>query len=260
MPFSSSHEISNIDNALIYMPDTMMAWSTKMDKLTRQEEKKIKILGINASPRSSNSQTLRLVKAVLSGAGSKGVRTELVDICKLNIEFCNACGICYKKGKCVKKDDFQDLYKKILDADGLVMGSPNYFRLVTAQMKTMIDRMADAIHCQLLSGKYTVNVATSGGTGQYKQVNDYLDEIMLNFGSFITGSVGVCVRQGHKSFENAERRAFQLGEDLTEDISTKRTYAKQIRIMKENRMYFQNLVKMHKDDWTHECKYWNRIA
>jgi multimeric flavodoxin WrbA len=105
----------------------------------------------------------------------------------LNIEFCNACGICYKKGKCVKKDDFQPLYKKMLDADGLVMGSPNYFRSITAQMKTMIDRMADAVHCQLLTGKYTVNVATSGGTGQYEQVTDYLNEIMLNFGSFITG-------------------------------------------------------------------------
>jgi multimeric flavodoxin WrbA len=219
----------------------------------------VKILGINASPRSSSSQTLKLVRAVLNGARSKGARTELVDICKLNIEFCNACGICYKKGKCIKKDDFQALYKKMMDADGLVMGSPNYFRSITAQMKTMIDRMADAIHCQLLTGKYTVNVATSGGTGQYKQVTDYLNEIMLNFGSFITGSIGVSVRQGPKAFENAERKAFRLGEDLTEDIGATRNYIKQRRIMKENRMYFQHLVKMHKDDWTHEYKYWNTI-
>jgi len=219
----------------------------------------MKILGIIASPRSSNSQTVKLVKAVLSGARSKGASTELMDICKLNIEFCNACGICHKKGKCLKKDDFQALYKKMLDADGLVMGSPNYFRSITAQMKTMIDRMADAIHCQLLTGKYTVNVATSGGTGQYKQVTDYLNEIILNFGSFITGSIGVSIRQGPKAFENAEKRAFQLGEDLTEDISVKRNYIKQRRIMKENRMYFQNLVKMHKDDWTYEYKYWDRI-
>src|SRR5450759_5238019 len=99
----------------------------------------MKILCINASPRSSKSQTLKLVKAVLNGARSKGARTELVDICKLNIEFCNACGICHKKGKCVKKDDFQFLYEKVLTTDGLVMGSPNYFRSVTAQMKTIID-------------------------------------------------------------------------------------------------------------------------
>lgn len=220
----------------------------------------MKILGISASPRSSNSQTQKLVKAVLNGAKSKGAKTELVVICTLNIEFCNACGICHNKGTCVKKDDFQALYKKMLAADGLVMGSPNYFRSITAQMKMMIDRMADAVHCQLLTGKYTVNAATSGGTGQYRQVTDYLNKIMLNFGSFITGSTGVSIRQGPRAFENAERRAFRLGEDLTEDISAKRIYPAQRRKMEENRVFFQELVKMHKDDWIHEYKYWERIG
>ena len=219
----------------------------------------MKILGINASPRSSKSQTLKLVRAVLNGAKSKGARTELVDICKLKIEFCNACGICHKKGQCIKKDDFQSLYKKILESDGLVIGSPNYFRSITAQMKTVIDRMADAVHCQLLVGKYTVNVATSGGSGQYKQVTEYLNKIMLNFGSFVTGSTGVSIRQGTKAFENAEKRAFQLGEGLAEAVSLKKKYPNQKIIIKENRTYFQSLVKMHKDDWTHEYKYWYSI-
>jgi multimeric flavodoxin WrbA len=220
----------------------------------------MKILGISASPRSSHSQTLKLVEAVLDGARSKGARTELAVICTLNIEFCNACGVCHSKGKCVKNDDFQALYRKILAADGLVMGSPNYFRSVTAQMKMMIDRMADAVHCQLLTGKYTVNVATSGGTGQYRQVTDYLNRIMLNFGSFITGSTGVAMRQGPRAFGNAERRAFRLGEDLAEDIGAKRTYPTQGRIMEENRVYFRDLVTMHKDDWAHEYKYWQRMG
>jgi multimeric flavodoxin WrbA len=219
----------------------------------------MKILGINASPRGSNSQTLKLVEAVLNGARSKGARTELVNICKLNIEFCNACGICHKRGKCVKKDDFQALYTKIMNVDGLVMGSPNYCRSITAQMKTVIDRMANAIHCQLLIGKYTVNVATSGGTGQYKQVTEYLNEIMLNFGSFVTGSTGVSIRQGSKAFGNAEKRAFQLGKNLTEDISAKKNYPAQRKIMNENKTYFQNLVKMHKGDWSYEYDYWKRM-
>jgi len=219
----------------------------------------MKVLCINASPKGSKSQTLRLVKAVLSGARAKGARVELVDLCTLKIEYCNACGACYKNGKCVKNDDFHTLYHKVLSADGLVMGSPNYFRSVTAQMKTMIDRMADAIHCQLMTGKYTVNVATSGGDGQYTQVIDYLNEIMRNFGSFITGSCGISVRQGSKAFENSEKRAFRLGEKLAEDIRAKRNYVKQKKRLRENREYFQALVKMHKDEWTHEYEYWKRI-
>ncbi len=218
----------------------------------------MKILGINASPKGSKSQTLKLVKAVLNGAKSKGCKVELVDICKLDIEFCNACGICYKKGICVKKDDFQALYGKILAADGLVMGSPNYFRSVTAQMKTIIDRMADAIHCQLLTGKYSVNVTTAGGLGQDKQVTEYLDEIMLNFGSFITGSTGVAIRSGPRAMEDAEKKAYRLGESLAEDIRTGKIYRKQKRKQNENRKYFQNLVKLYKDEWVYEYKYWDK--
>lgn len=218
----------------------------------------MKILGINASPKGSKSETLKLVKAVLHGAKSKGCKVALVDICTLNIGFCNACGVCYKKGKCLKKDDFHALYKKILAADGLVMGSPNYFRSVTAQMKTMIDRMADAIHCQLLVGKYSVNVATSGGIGQDKQVTEYLDEIMLNFGSFVTGSTGVSIRSGSKALANAEKKAFRLGESLADDIRGRKIYRKQRRKQEENKKYFQNLVKMYKDEWVHEYKYWDK--
>ena len=219
----------------------------------------MKILGINGSPRGSHSCTLRLLEAALNGAASKGAKTEFVDICKLNIEFCIGCGVCYKKGKCPRKDDFQALYKKILTADGLVIASPNYFRSITAQLKTVIDRMADAIHCQLLTGKYTVNVATAGGLGQNKQVTDYLNRLMLNFGSFVTGSAGVALRQGPKAFANAEKRAFKLGVALTEDITNKREYLRQRKILDGNRAYFKELVNLCKDEWTYEYNYWNSI-
>ncbi|PKN38113.1 MAG: iron-sulfur protein [Deltaproteobacteria bacterium HGW-Deltaproteobacteria-2] len=219
----------------------------------------MKIIGINASPRGSKSQTKKLVKAVLDGARSQGAAVELVDLCRLKMEYCNACGICYETGKCVHKDDLQVIYKNILSADGLVMGSPNYFHSVTAQMKTMLDRMSDTVHCQLLTGKYTVNIATSGGPGHYKQVLDYLNEIMLNFGSFITGSTGISAREGVKAFANTGAKAFRLGEILANDISKKKTYSKQNTRFKENRKYFQDLVKLNKNEWTNEYKYWDKL-
>jgi multimeric flavodoxin WrbA len=220
----------------------------------------MKVLGINASPKGSRSQTLRLVKAVLDGARSKGCEVELVDLCKLNIEYCNACGICHKKGKCYKKDDFQALYQKVIAADGLVMGSPNYFMSVTAQMKTLIDRMAYAVHCQLFAGKYTVNVATSGGVRRDRQVTKYLDTLMLTFGSFITGSSGVSVRLGSEAMEAAVRKSVRLGEKLAGDIKNKRVYIKQSRIHEENSQYFRQLVNMNKDEWIHEFKFWSRAS
>jgi multimeric flavodoxin WrbA len=219
----------------------------------------MKILGLNASPRGSKSQTLRLVNAVLDGAKSAGAEVELIDVCKLDIEYCNACQVCYKTGECTKKDDFQAVYNKILAADGLVWGSPNYLRSVTAQMKTLVDRMSDAIHCQLLTGKYSCSVATAGGIGQDSTVTEYLSAILLNFGSFVTGSAGAAIAQGPQAMEEAEKKAFELGKALAEDIRTKRDYIGQREMLEETREYFKRLVKMHGADWEHEYEHWNSL-
>jgi multimeric flavodoxin WrbA len=217
----------------------------------------MKILGICASPRGSKSTTLRLVQALLDGARESGAEVELVDVCDLDIKFCNACQACFKTGVCVHKDDFQGLYDKILAADGLVCGSPNYFRSVTAQMKTLIDRMADAVHCQLLTGKYCASVASGGSN--YDQVTVYLDGLMLNFGAFVTGSVGAAMNQGPGAMDEAEKKATALGKSLAEDIRVKRDYIEQREMQEEIRGYFKALVKMNKESWEHEYEYWNRL-
>jgi len=217
----------------------------------------LKILGICASPKGSKSATRRLVEAVLNGAKAAGAEVELVDVCDLKIEYCNACQVCFKTGSCVHEDDFQRLYEKILAADGMVWGSPNYFRSVTAQMKTLIDRMADAVHCQLLSGKYCCSVATGGSN--YEQVTTYLDGLMLHFGAFVTESVGAQMAMGPETLEAAEKKAFDLGKALAEDVSTKRDYIEQRKFHEEHRKYFMKLVKMHEKDWEHEYEYWSRL-
>ncbi|MFZ2470336.1 MAG: flavodoxin family protein [Methanothrix sp.] len=217
----------------------------------------MKVLGICASPRGSKSTTLRLVQAALDGAKASGAEIELVDVCELDIKFCNACTVCFKKGKCVHKDDFQGLYDKILAADGLVWGSPNYFNTVTAQMKTLIDRMADAVHCQLLTGKYCCNVASGGSN--YDQVTTYLDDVMKKFGAFITGSGGAAMSQGPKAQEEAEKKLFVLGKTLAEDIRSKRDYVEQREMQNGTREYFKSLVKMNKENWEHEYEYWDKL-
>ena len=217
----------------------------------------MKVLGICASPRGSKSTTLRLVQATLDGAKASGAEVELVDVCELDITFCNACTVCFKKGKCVHKDDFQGLYEKILAADGLVWGSPNYFNTVTAQMKTLIDRMADAIHCQLLTGKYCCNVASGGSN--YDPVTTYLDGVMQKFGAFVTGSLGAAMSQGPAAIERAEKKAFVLGKTLAEDIRSKRDYIEQREMQKGTREYFKSLVKMNKENWEHEYEYWDKL-
>ena len=122
----------------------------------------MKILGINASPKGDKSQTRRLVMGVLEGARQAGADITFIDICSLDIAYCTACGTCYAKGECVTDDDYAMLLEKMMDADGIVLGSPNYINAVTAQLKTMLDRMADVVHCQSLSGQVRVFRMHSG--------------------------------------------------------------------------------------------------
>ena len=217
----------------------------------------MRILGICSSPKGSRSTTLRLVQAALEGAGENGAETELVDLCQLDIKYCNACQTCFKTGKCVHKDDFQGLYEKILMADGLILGSPNYFHTVTAQLKTLIDRMADAVHCQLLTGKYCCSLATGGSN--YDQVTGYLDSLMVNFGAFVTGSAGAEMSKGPGALEEGEKKARDLGRGLVEDIRNKRDYVEQRKVQEDIRSHFKELVRMNKDNWEHEYEHWNSI-
>lgn len=214
----------------------------------------MKIVGINSSPRGERSQTLRLLRAALDGARSAGAEVELIDICKLDIKYCNACGVCYAKGECTHKDDFGMVYKKLLESDGFVIGSPNYFRSVTAQLKTLIDRMSDAIHCQLLLGKYGCAVATAGGQA-YDEVLDYLSRIIVGFGAYYVGGAGGAPAIPN-SMDTAEKEAFKLGKDLVSAISENKRYPEQDKIHDEMKTRFRALVSMNKDVWTHEYEHW----
>ena len=218
----------------------------------------MKILGINGSPRGSKSQTLILVNEVLEGAKASGSDVELVDVCKLRINYCNACDVCYAKGKCIHDDDFEGLYRKMLDSDGLILASPVYFRSFTAQLKTLIDRMADAIHCQLLTGKYGCAVATAGGSN-YAEVTDYLSRIIIGFGASAVGNVGA-TPSIPGDIESKKKEAFKLGQTLADAIRTKRTYPEQDVIHNETRKRFKLLVEMNKDIWTHEYEHWKKMG
>lgn len=221
----------------------------------------MKILGINGSPRASRSQTLRLVQAVLDGAKSAGAEVELVDVAKLRIEYCIGCTVCYERGECVRKDDFAELYQKMLDSDGIVLGSPNYINSVTAQIKTMLDRMADAIHCQMFIGKYGCAVSTAGGSGA-DEVVAYLNRVLQTLGANTVGGVGVVLGGDPETIVPAEGgRAYELGRKLARAIEKKETYPDQEELhaaMLEGGM--RALVTANKDRWHHEYDYWREAG
>jgi multimeric flavodoxin WrbA len=108
------------------------------------------ILGICGSAQKKGN-TATLLQAVLDAAG---LESELVFLSDQNIGFCSGCLSCVKhKGVCVKKDDMQELLQKMLGAQALVLGSPNYYYDVSGLMKNMIDRSIASSYLGI--GEYT---------------------------------------------------------------------------------------------------------
>jgi multimeric flavodoxin WrbA len=215
----------------------------------------MKILGINSSPRRKNSRTMKLVQAVLDGTETQGAEIELVDICALDINYCIGCQVCFAKGECVQADDLAELVDKMLRADGIVLGSPVYMHGVTAQLKTVIDRMADAIHCQLLSGKYGCAVTTSGGSGD-AGVLDYMNHFLNELGVVTVGEVGVALDMNPAALDAAINEASTLGTKLAESIKTTRAYPAQEKEIAQRRAFFSQLIEANKVDWGHQYEYW----
>jgi multimeric flavodoxin WrbA len=99
----------------------------------------MKILAISGSPH-IQGDTITLLNEALSGARTEGAQAELWSVVDKTIHPCDACRACSGTGVCKIKDDMQDLYRKMLEADGIIFGTPVYFWDMTAQAKAIIDR------------------------------------------------------------------------------------------------------------------------
>ena len=106
------------------------------------------IIGILGSPKGKNSLTLKLLESALNGAEDAGAEVEFIDVARKNIRTCKSCGICYATGKCSQKDDFQAVYEKVVEADGIIFASPVYFNNVSSQLKALYrpHRGCEALH------------------------------------------------------------------------------------------------------------------
>jgi multimeric flavodoxin WrbA len=212
----------------------------------------MKILLLSSSPHKGKSQTFLLAKEVLKGCANKGLESEIVHICDFKIEFCRHCEACHKKIlSCPIKDDARMILSKMLEADGIILASPNYINQVTASMKALFDRSSHFIHCRRLLGKYIAGVVSSG-SGQDKDVLDYIRHYAYTCGAQYAGGVSSAAPVSRQKLEEA----FKLGKKLVSYIKEKREFNKQIKIIGEGRKHFGNIIKARKGKWLQEYRYW----
>ena len=113
-------------------------------------------------------------------AEAAGHKVTLVDVAHKKIAGCLACEYCHTKGNgaCIQKDDMQDLYPLMAEAEVLVLASPIYYFTMNAQIQAPIQRMycvnapAKVKKMALLVSSHSPGVYT-GAIAEYKDICNY---------------------------------------------------------------------------------------
>ena len=142
----------------------------------------MKVVGINGSSRRAGNTSI-ILKTVFKELEKQGIETELIQLGGQSIRGCMACMKCFEmqNGKCVIQNDcFNDIVAKMIQADGVILGSPVYCADVTPEMKALLDRGALVSHANggaLLKHKVTgavTAVRRSGGLHAFDTMNHFL--------------------------------------------------------------------------------------
>jgi multimeric flavodoxin WrbA len=147
----------------------------------------------------------------------------------------------------------------MMNADGIVLGAPNYVDSVPAPMKAVFDRMSDAIHCQMLTGKFGCSVCTAGGSGE-SDVVGYMNKVLMTLGANVVGGIGVAIGRESSALGKAEKDARELGKRLARSIRGEISYPEQDEAHRQRREYFCQLVKYNKEKFAHEYDWYVRMG
>lgn len=151
----------------------------------------MKVLAINGSARKDGNTAL-LIQTVFEELGKEGIETELAQLSGQIIQPCQACWACGGQKNCVRqKDLFQELFEKMLRADGLLLGSPVYTANISANMQAFLERasvVADMNQGEaLLRHKVGASVVAARRGGALNAL-DAMNHFFMSKNMFIVGS------------------------------------------------------------------------
>lgn len=140
------------------------------------------IVGLCGSPR--QQATEHVLKDALRMLEEKGFETRFWTIRGKHIGFCTHCDYCLKNKECAFKDDMQEVYALLKDAEGIIFATPVYNGGVSAQTKTVMDRCRAAVagDSHFFKGKVGMGIALGGDRagGQESALMQILTFYLLN--------------------------------------------------------------------------------
>ncbi len=185
----------------------------------------MKILAVSFSPRKKGNTEILLGEA-LQGAKAEGAEVELYSVSGKTIEPCDGCWACMKEGQCHIEDDMQELYKKLLAADGIIFGTPVYFYAMTAQAKAVMDRSMPLGHPDRnLANKVGGVIVVAGSLGLVDALKDWYFYIVThrmlpaNYVAAYGGAKGDV-----NKLEKGRQAAYDLGRQMVKLVEKKFKY------------------------------------
>ena len=181
----------------------------------------MKVIAINGSAR-KDANTAILIKEVFKELEAEGIETKMVQLSGKKIHGCAACYKCFenKDRQCAFKDDLNPIPEKMVEADGIILGSPTYFADVSAETKALIDRsgfvsMANERMFRRKVGAAVVAVRRAGAIHAFDTINHFfLIQEMIVPGS-IYWNIGVGREAGSvEGDEEGLRTMATLGKNM----------------------------------------------
>lgn len=135
----------------------------------------MKVLLINGSPH-KNGCTYTALNEVSKALKNNNVDSEIFHIGMKPIQGCIACGKCYKTKKCAFEDDvYNNLFEKIKEADGIIIGSPVYYAGPNGSLCALLDRLFYSAS-YLITNKPAAAVVScrrGGASAAFDRLNKY---------------------------------------------------------------------------------------
>lgn len=181
----------------------------------------MKVVAINGSAR-KNGNTDIMINEVFNVLKENNIEVETISLSKIIINPCKACFTCGGKNNCTFNDDeFNKIFNKIKEADGIILASPSYSANISSNLQAVIERSAVIADMNpgLLKHKVGAAIVCARRGGEVN-VFDNINNFFLNHEMFVVGSTYWNIGYGQMPGDVKEdKEAMDNMKNLGENIS-----------------------------------------
>lgn len=140
----------------------------------------MKVIAFNGSAR-KDGNTAAMIKHVFNELEKEGIGTELYQMAGKTIRGCIACYKCFKNkdGLCAVDNDIaNECIEKMVEADGMILGTPTYFANASPEIMALVCRaglvgIANDAMFRRKVGAAVVAVRRSGANHAFNSLNHF---------------------------------------------------------------------------------------